>query len=511
MLAGSAILFHLSFAEGPLPGVFTLFSISLVGLALQGLRPGAAAAAGLLAGLGYWLPSVGWVVPGMEAWLDLAWAVGGLTVLGIALFQALPYAAFAATASLLALRLERPAQALLAAGLLTVILSFSPQILPGHFGYALLAHPRLAQVVDVGGIPLLLFFAAALGFLAAGILPGLHRRTLAPAAPLLLVLLLAALLAYGSFRLDALDQAAPEHSSRLGLVQPNIPVHARRDDMPAADRDNDIETAIEMTRRLHASDPDLDLVIWPEAAITMQAAPESWGHRALADLADEIGVPILVNGTERRRDGDHVVHNVALLFEPDSGLSGTYRKRKLVPFGEYLPLEKQLPWLRTQLPQASRFSPGSMAAPLTGPDGIPLAPAICFESLFADLVRENLAGQAGLIVNISNHAWFGSPRATDAHRAIARARSLENRSPLIMLHNTGGGAVFDAAGRVVPGSETPHWESTTRSIDVHTVADRPFYQRHGDRVLQGLAVLVMLAGLYRGWRRFARPTRCATR
>ncbi|WP_019593297.1 apolipoprotein N-acyltransferase [Thioalkalivibrio sp. ALM2T] len=502
LLAGSATLFHLSFPEGPLPGAFILLAIALLGLALQGLTIGAAAASGLLAGLGYWLPSLGWVVSGAEAWLGFSWILGSLMVLGLALLHAAPYALFAGAAAALALRLERPAEALLAAGLLTVALSFSPQIMPGHFAYTLLAHPLLAQIVDLGGIPLLLFFSASMGFLATGILIALSRYRLMPAAPILLGLLVVTLLTYGSLRLEALERAAPEHSTRLGLVQPNIPVHARRDDMPTADRDNDIETAIEQTRDLHASDPDLDLVIWPEAAMTLQAAPQSWGHRALASLADEIGVPILVNGTEHRADLAQGTHNVALLFEPDAGLSGTYRKRKLVPFGEYLPFEAQLPWLRERLPHASRFTPGQAEQPLTGPDGVHLAPTICFESLFANLVRENLSGHAGIIVNISNHAWFGSPRAADAHRAVARARSLENRSPMVMLHNTGGGAVFDATGRVVPGSETPQWRSTTQSVVVHTMAERPFYQRHGDRFLQGLAVLVLLASLYHGWRRW---------
>nr|WP_038071612.1 apolipoprotein N-acyltransferase [Thioalkalivibrio sp. ALMg13-2] len=512
LLAGSAVLFHLSFPEGPLPGAFVLISIALLGLALQGLTLGASAAAGLLAGLGYWLPSLGWVVSGTEAWLGFPWTLGSLMVLGLAVLHAVPYALFSGAVATLALRLERPAEALLAAGLLTVALSFSPQVVPGHFAYALLAHPLLAQVVDVGGMPLLLFFSTSIGFLAAGMLIAVSRHTLTPVAPVLLGLLVVTLLAYGSLRLDALERAVPEHSTRLGLVQPNIPVHVRRDDMPMADRHNDIDTAIAQTRDLHKTDPDLDLVIWPEAAMTLQAAPQSWGHRALAALADEIGVPILVNGTEHRDHPGHGTHNVALLFEPGAGLSGTYRKRKLVPFGEYLPFEAQLPWLRARLPHASRFSPGQAEQQsLTGPDGVHLAPTICFESLFANLVRENLSGQVGIIVNISNHAWFGSPRAADAHRAIARARSLENRSPLVMLHNTGGGAVFDAAGRVVPGSETPQWRSTTQSIVVHTVAERPFYQRHGDRFLQGLAVLILLASLHRGWRRLGRSTRYAVR
>jgi apolipoprotein N-acyltransferase len=193
-----------------------------------------------------------------------------------------------------------------------------------------------------------------------------------------------------------------------------------------------------------------DLVVWPEAAVPAYldlvvdrlgpiAARAARSHSSLL-----LGIPTRDANATRRRGFD--AFNSVAVIGSDSGL---YHKRRLVPFGEYVPLER---WLRGliaffDLPMSS-FSRGpEEQAPLTV-HGVRVAPSICYEIVYPDLVAAG-ATDAGLLLTVSNDTWFGASIGPLQHLQMARMRALETGRPLVRATNNGVSALIDARGAII--------------------------------------------------------------
>ncbi len=148
-----------------------------------------------------------------------------------------------------------------------------------------------------------------------------------------------------------------------------------------------------------------------------------------------------------------------MVIGPDGRISDSYDKVHLVPFGEYLPgpLDAALRavGLRQFVAVPGGFSAGSLAGQriLTVPGLPPVAATICYEAIFPGAILP--AGHApaprppGLILNVTNDAWFGDTPGPRQHLAQARLRAVEEGLPLVRDANTGISAVIDPHGRVV--------------------------------------------------------------
>jgi apolipoprotein N-acyltransferase len=119
-----------------------------------------------------------------------------------------------------------------------------------------------------------------------------------------------------------------------------------------------------------------------------------------------------------------------------------------VPFGEYVPLQH---WLRgliqfLDLPM-SDFAPGPARQPPLRAGGVALAPFICYEVVYPELVA-NWLPAADALITISNDAWFGHSIGPLQHLQMAQMRALE--SGRYMLRGTGNGvtAIIDERGRI---------------------------------------------------------------
>jgi apolipoprotein N-acyltransferase len=125
-----------------------------------------------------------------------------------------------------------------------------------------------------------------------------------------------------------------------------------------------------------------------------------------------------------------------------------YHKRRLVPFGEYVPLEGLLRGLIAffDLPM-SGFSRGPESQELLAAGEIAIGTFICYEIAYPDLVRTALPA-AGLLLTVSNDTWFGASVGPLQHLEIARMRALENGRDLMRATNNGVSALVDARGQV---------------------------------------------------------------
>ncbi|MCZ6855375.1 MAG: apolipoprotein N-acyltransferase [Gammaproteobacteria bacterium] len=244
----------------------------------------------------------------------------------------------------------------------------------------------------------------------------------------------------------------------------------------------------------------VDLLVWPEAAITL------FQHQAgevLADLdargrASGTAVVLGLPGAERLADGRLAFRNLALGV---GEASGRYVKQHLVPFGEYIPLES---WLRGiievfDLP-LSNSEPGRSHQPLLTVHGAKVAVAICYEVIYPELVREQ-ARRADLLLTISNDTWFGESIGPLQHMEMARMRALENGRWLLRGTNNGVTAIVDYRGQV--RDELPQFSAGVLRGSYQLMTGQTPYSRYGELPLLFLAAL---SATFLTWRQARKTT-----
>ena len=170
-------------------------------------------------------------------------------------------------------------------------------------------------------------------------------------------------------------------------------------------------------------------------------------------------------------------YNSAYLVAPDGTVAGKYDKVHLVPFGEYVPLKRWLPFLGKIVAQVGDFQAGRRGNTIRGV-GPRLGVQICFEIIFPMLSRALVQNEAALLVNITNDAWFGESSAPYQHFSMAIFRAVENRRSLVRAANTGISGFVDPLGRIVASTPLDTEATLTRRVPI--LQEKTFYTRYGD-------------------------------
>ncbi len=256
----------------------------------------------------------------------------------------------------------------------------------------------------------------------------------------------------------ALVLASPANEPLLTVaaVQPGIGL-AERD--TAEGRAAIWQRLESLTREASAARPAL--VVWPETAVGDPRHDPALAAR-LAALSTSLRVPIAVGAAETEKfaattggglsASERDAWNSAYLVADGAVVGEPYRKRVLMPFGEYLPLRGALPWPAVLVPDVVDVHAGDADAGFeiaASPAPIRLGATICWESEFAGLARFAVVGGARLLVQLTNDAWFGDSRAAAQHNLASVLRAVENGVPVVLASNTGPSQVIDAHGRVV--------------------------------------------------------------
>jgi len=195
-----------------------------------------------------------------------------------------------------------------------------------------------------------------------------------------------------------------------------------------------------------------DLFLWPETALPTLLYMDPETIERVVTLVDRMRRPLLMGteeiyedwGTERWQQG---AYNSAVAVHPGGRLSDPYRKVKLVPFSERMPLQKIAPWITGLDFGQSNFFPG--AGPVLFPIGEErVGCLICFESAFPEVARQMVREGATVLVNITNDFWFGRSAGPIQHAEMAVLRAVENRVPVVRCANTGISFAVDPWGRV---------------------------------------------------------------
>ncbi len=312
---------------------------------------------------------------------------------------------------------------------------------------------------------------------AACLAEGLRARRLA----LRRALPLAVLVWLGGLAAGGVEWARPAGGPPLTavLVQGNVALA----DKWHAERRGEI-----LARYLESSRLGLghDLVVWPEAAIPAYLDQVEGVLATLRRLAEEHHTDFLVGAIERE---GRRYYNSAVMIGAEPGI---YRKRHLVPFGEFLPLAPLLGWLLDYLHiPMSDFSPGPARQPLLVAAGRPLAVTICYEDAFGNELIDALP-EAELLVNLSEDAWFGDSLAPHQRLQMARMRARETARPMLRAANTGPSAAIDHRGVLLAAS--PAFRPFALPVRVQPMTGATPYVRLGDLPVVGLVLALAALG-----------------
>lgn len=290
-------------------------------------------------------------------------------------------------------------------------------------------------------------------------------------------------LIFGAVRLAVYDENAGE-SVNVAVIQGNIS-SLEKWEVNAVDKSAD--KYIELTRECaEKSEAKIDIAVWPETVIpTALNYKNSKTVNKISEMAEELRMTVLVGAFEVTYDKTTLTsneYNSIYVFNPDGTVSEeTYRKRRLVPFGEYTPMES---FIQAFLPILSSLN--LLSDPLTaGTDSEifdteygKIGSLICFDSIYESLALDSVRDGAELITLSTNDSWFGDSSAVWQHNSHAALRAIETGRYVVRAANTGVSSVITPEGKIL--TEIDPLVTGYASATVHIRSDRTLYSYIGD-------------------------------
>jgi len=246
-----------------------------------------------------------------------------------------------------------------------------------------------------------------------------------------------------TFFLKQHNQNEADKFANIRIVQPNVPQSEKwnRDLIPSH-----IEKILFLSRQNNQLDQnEYKILVWPEVAIPFYLNEED---ELLRYIQSELPRnSILITGGLRRNLNNKNLKIYNSFFVIDKDNIKFYDKKKLVPFGEFIPLKRFFGF--SKLTDGSTdFSVGVKEQNLSVDiDNITLQvePSICFESIFQSfpLILPDI------LINVTNDAWFGNTIGPRQHLAASIFRAVEKGIPLVRSANSGISAYINPEGKVV--------------------------------------------------------------
>ncbi len=484
---GGGVLLYLSFPPRT-TWWLVLPAFALLGVSLWGRAARAGFGYGFLFGMGFLLPLLQWtsIYVGPLPWVALTVAESafiGLAGAAMAVVSRLPGGPLWAAAAWVAgeaLRGRVPFGGL-------------PW---GRVGFGQPDGPLL-PIAAIGGEPLL-SYAAVLAGLAAGELVRrlVAHRSLREGNPALPALVAAAAMAAGPLAgLVPPTPGTPQRTVTVAAIQGNVP---RLGLDFNAQRRAVLDNHVAVTRRLAdevaaGTRAQPDIVIWPENSSDINPLRNPDAAAAIDGAARAVGAPILVGTVLSNPDG--TATNSSLVWEAGTGPVARNDKRRVQPFGEYIPWRGFFRLFSSYVDRGGNFVDGDGAG-VVDMAGVRVGDVICWEVAFDDLVADSIGAGATMLAVPSNNATFGMSEMTYQQLAMSRVRAVEHDRPVVVATTSGvsamiapDGTVTDHTGQFAPGIlvDRPALRDTT------TLATR--WRSAPEWVLVALSVVAVGAGV----------------
>ena len=474
---------------------------------VRDLSPWPAFRMGFITGIIHFLTLLYWLVPVMRTYGYLPVYLSIIIVCLLAAVLAVFFAFF--TAAMAAFG-KTPLRCLLMVPIAWVALEYLRSFIFSGFPWELLGYSQfkrlqLIQISDIFGVYGLSGLIAFANVTFLLVLLKITKRRwqetsisnqLATGSIIILAAAFGLTLLYGNWRLNTINEAiAAAPKARIAVIQGNIDQRIKWN--PAFQIDT-----VKKYNRLSASiiEERPDLIVWPEAATPFYFLVDIKPSELVFEGIHQTGKDYLIGSPsfERRRDGDKYF-NSAYLISPQTKTMGKYDKTHLVPYGEYVPFKKWLPFLGKIVAQVGDFDSGKIGNTLQWKDQH-LGVQICYEIIFPNLSRAMAKNNASLLINITNDAWFGKTSGPYQHFSMTVLRAVENRRSLARAANTGISGFVDPVGNIL--ASTPLLEEAALVRPLPLLKEKSVYTRIGDLFAQvcfGIVLLLTVLGIIR-WR-----------
>ncbi|WP_232668690.1 apolipoprotein N-acyltransferase [Pseudonocardia sp. TRM90224] len=440
--AGGGVLLYLSFPPRT-TWWLALPAFALLGIVLTGRRLRPAFGYGFLFAMGFMVPMLHWVSSLVQT---LPW-------IALSVFESL---FIAATAVLIALVSRLPAAPVWMAAVWIIGEAVRGRIPFGGmpWGRIGLGQPDgpLLPVAAIGGVPLLSFVTVVAGLALGELVRRLvQRKPLRAAAVPALIGVVAMLTGPLAALVPATGPTG--RTVTIAAVQGNVPrlgldFNAQR----RAVLDNHVKVTEKLAADVAAGlTPKPDLVIWPENSSDIDPLQNADAAAQLDRAAAAVGVPILVGSVLRNPDGKTTT-NSALVWAPGQGMIERNDKRRIQPFGEYMPWRDFFRMFSPYVDRAGFFVPGTGTGAVDMA-GVRVGVAICWEVAFDDAVAESVDAGAQVLAVPSNNATFGFTEMTFQQMAISRVRSVEHDRTSIIATTSGVSAIIQPDGTVTASTK----------------------------------------------------------
>jgi len=343
-----------------------------------------------------------------------------------------------------------------------------PWLLLGH---SLLFNDSLRQGADLFGVYGLSFLVAAVNaWLAFVIAPKIFNPKMKwePAVRYVtaaLGLLMGSALGYGAVRVQSLEPKLRPGPS-IAVIQGNILQKLGRtaEECFAQVKGHNELHSLAISRAREAGVEPV-LVCWAETMVPGALNTDDVYSKPFRDHVTEMGITTLAGSNYEIAKGPDALssdpdsYNAAYVLDGKGKEVFHYFKRKLVPFGEYIPFTTSMPFLKAlRSVTRDQYIPGTepsavLTVPLGASDADPaaryrIAMSVCVEDIHPDIAREGALAGADTLVNITNDGWFFETYGPRAHMLAAAWRAIETRRPLLRVTNTGHTVAVDPLGRI---------------------------------------------------------------
>ena len=341
-----------------------------------------------------------------------------------------------------------------------------------NLGYSQYLNTYLIQFADVFGVPGLSFLIILVN---AAVFEAVSRKSKKEYAVAGLVLLLmAGIYVYGFFRLEQVQALAGKSPAMpVSLIQGNIDQSVKWDKHYKKETLNTYERL-----SVNKANSPGRLIVWPETAVPFKFQNVNTLRDQIINLTLKTKSWLLFGSISSipRMDGQDIF-NSAYLLSPFGDVRGKYDKVHLVPYGEYVPLRDLLPFIEGFTAGIGDFSQGAGFHPLFMDDK-KIGVLICYEGILPSAARAYKNQSAGLLVNITNDAWFGSTSAPFQHFSMSIFRAVETRLYLVRAANTGISGIIDPTGKVT--ARTNIFQEAALNGAVKFVKIPTLYDQYGD-------------------------------
>ncbi len=441
---------------------------------------------GYVAGAVFFAGNCYWFTTVMESYGHLASALSGLVFVLFILIDSVFFGAFGLAIGSVAR--WSPARALSASPFLWVAMELGRTYLITGFPWNLLGYAMqasgLRQIASFTAVYGLSFIAVATSALLAWVLLSPKR-----VSAILALGVWVGFLFVAQWKLNPPPEEMAKETAFL--LQPNVPLDdaALESWIPwrnPSHLDQLVQLCVSTVAQVENKSPSTSsdggmkhppLLVWAENPAPYFFSRDPVFRGAMENMARQTHAIVITNTVVPLDPQGNTITNSAITLSPEGREIARYDKIHLVPFGEYVPWWA-LPGLVQKITsEVGNFVRGSSYSVADSPGG-GIGVFICYEAIIPQLARNLVERGAGVLVNISNDAWYGDSAAAYQHLEMARLRAIENHRYLLRATNDGLTVVIDPSGRIV--EQIPRYQRRVMVAHFNFEPERTFYSAHGD-------------------------------